>query len=446
VDWPLTYDDLEPHYDTFEWTVGITGRAGNLNGVIQEGGNPFEGPRTRDYPLPPLEQSETAELFRATTDGLGLHPFPNPVGNLSARYTNRDGIIRDACTYCGTCMRHACAVGAKADPVVTVLPVALSSSSFELRPHARVFEICHEHGRATGVRYYDAAGRVYEQRASIVILAAYALGNVRLLLLSGLGQPYDPVANHGVVGRNYTYQTMVDGAAFFRGKTFRRYMGATGTSYVVDDFNAHNFDHVPHGFIGGGNLMGGATAAAPISGIALPPDVPDWGPAWKEALREWYDRSLFVAAIGESLPYRDHYLDLDPTYKDHWGHPLLRITFNWRDNERRMGRYLSAKLRDIFAAMNADSIALAHELRRYYDTSRYQATHNNGGAIMGDDPSTSVVNRYLQMWDCENVFVVGASAFPHNPGYGPTGTVCALAYMTADAIVRRYRVRDGSLV
>ena len=76
----------------------------------------------------------------------------------------------------------------------------------------------------------------------------------------------------------------------------------------------------------------------------------------------------------------------------------------------------------------------------------YQSTHNTGGAIMGASPRDSVVNRYLQSWDVSNVFVVGASAFPHNSAYNPTGPVGALAYWVADAIRTRYRQRPGALV
>jgi gluconate 2-dehydrogenase alpha chain len=445
-DWPISYDDLEPYYDRFEYMAGTTGRAGNLLGEIREGGNPFEGFRSREYPLPPLKDSHATSLFRAATHELGLHPFPQPVANSSEVYTNPDGIERAACTYCGMCAFHPCKSGAKADPLVTVLPVALGSERFELRTQARVFRIEHDGTRARGVSYYDADGNVHYQPAEVVVLAAYALGNVRLLLLSEMGRPFDPATCTGVVGRGYSYQVMIGRTAFFRDRELKRYMGATGAALCVDDFNGDNFDHADLGFVGGGTLGCGARGGTPITGLALPPGTPQWGLEWKEALRTWYDRSLTVIGSGCVLSYRDNYLDLDPNYRDAWGHPLLRITFNWKQNERLLARYLHAQIGEVLGAMHPTTASPARDLPAHYDTQLYQSTHNCGGAVIGDDPETSVVNRSLQMWDFENVFVVGGSAFPQNSGHGPTGTIGALAYLASEEIATRYAVVEGSLV
>ena len=127
------------------------------------------------------------------------------------------------------------------------------------------------------------------------------------------------------------------------------------------------------------------------------------------------------------------------------------MTFDWGPNERKASYYLSGVCERIGKAMSPTHISVSGLGRGGQRTSRYdivpyQSTHNTGGAIMGNDPSTSAVNRYLQSWDVSNLFVVGASAFPQNPGYNPTGTVGALAYRTADAIVQQYMRSPGSLV
>lgn len=162
--------------------------------------------------------------------------------------------------------------------------------------------------------------------------------------------------------------------------------------------------------------------------------------------RRYYDGSLIVGAQGESPAYRDHFLDLDPTYQDAFGLPLLRITFDWRENEREMVGHPGTKLKELVEATGADSTLAVGELSDHFDTASYQSTYNTGGVIMGGDPRKSAVNNYLQMWDHFNVFVVGASAFPQNPGYNPTGTVCALAYRADDGIVNKYRTSPGPLV
>jgi gluconate 2-dehydrogenase alpha chain len=145
------------------------------------------------------------------------------------------------------------------------------------------------------------------------------------------------------------------------------------------------------------------------------------------------------------LPYRTSFLDLDPNYKDAWGNPLLRITFDWRINERRLASYLGNRVNQALKAMQPTYIAEPRSLPAHYDVVPYQSTHNSGGAVMGGDPATSMVNRYLQAWDVPNVFVVGASAFPQSSGHGPTGTVGALAYWAADAILDRYLRTDSLL-
>jgi gluconate 2-dehydrogenase alpha chain len=158
-----------------------------------------------------------------------------------------------------------------------------------------------------------------------------------------------------------------------------------------------------------------------------------------------YNHAVKIGAHGSSMPRRGNYLDLDPTYKDAWGQPLLRMTFDFPENDLRMSAFVTEKLGEIGKAMGGKEVAVAPR-KGPFDTTIYQTTHNVGGAIMGADPSTSAVNRYLQSWDVPNVFVVGASAFAHNGSYNPTGTVGALSYWAADALVSQYLKNPGPLV
>jgi gluconate 2-dehydrogenase alpha chain len=133
------------------------------------------------------------------------------------------------------------------------------------------------------------------------------------------------------------------------------------------------------------------------------------------------------------MSYRNNYLDLDPTYKDPLGRPLMRMTFDYQDNERKMANWMAERCDEIIKAMGANKTQV-NRLNGPWSVVPYQTTHNTGGAVMGSDPNTSVLNRYLQSWDVQNVFVMGASAFPQNAGYNPTGTVGALTYWALDAI------------
>jgi len=148
---------------------------------------------------------------------------------------------------------------------------------------------------------------------------------------------------------------------------------------------------------------------------------------------------------GGFYSYRDIYLDLDPTYKDRFGRSLVRITMDLKPNEVKQNKFLTDKFAEIIKAMGAEKIAPVYRTAPY-DITTYQTTHINGGAVMGTDPNTSVVNRYLQSWDVSNLFVLGASAFPQNPGYNPTLTVGALAYWAADAIRTKYLQNPGRLI
>jgi gluconate 2-dehydrogenase alpha chain len=290
--------------------------------------------------------------------------------------------------------------------------------------------------RATGVTFVDTSNEEWEQPADLVVLCAYALFNVRLMLLSGISKPYD-AQRHGVVGRNYAYQTLSGVALIFKDKVLNPFIASGGIGMMVDEYNGDNFDHSGLGFVGGGFMGAGQTNGRPIRTRPVPAGVPKWGAQWKKATAETYNRAMALSAHGSCYSYRDCFLDLDPTYKDRLGRPLMRMTFDFHDNEVKMSAFLTERLADIAKALGPAEM-IPSPRTASYTLNFYQTTHNTGGTAIGADPATSVVNRYCQSWDMPNVFVAGASLFPQNHGYNPTGTVGALAYWTADAIRHSY--------
>ncbi|WP_376096711.1 GMC family oxidoreductase [Roseomonas sp. CCTCC AB2023176] len=445
-DWGVTYDDMEPHYDKFEYLCGTSGKAGNLNGQIQEGGNPFEAPRKREYPTPPMKMNTVQERFIQGARSLGLKPFPQPSANLSQAYTNPDGAEMQPCTYCGHCERFGCYNWSKASPLTTTLPVALRQPTFELRTGARVLrvELTPDKKHATGVVYVDGLGQEVRQPADLVLLCAFQIHNVRLMLLSGIGTPYDPATGQGQVGRNFTYQTIASTYAFIQRERFDNFAGAGALGAVVDEYNGDNFDHGPHGFIGGGYITGQNTGLRPIEQIVLPDGAPRWGRGWKEAVNTWYDRFVPILCHGGSTARRGNYVSLDPTWTDDMGQPLARVTFDFPENDEKMRGFLIARAQEIVRAMNPDATRTTRPPNPA-SIVPYQTTHICGGAVMGTDPSNSAVNRRLQSWDVPNVFSIGASAFPQNAGYNPTNTVGAITYWSLDG-VRNYLRAPGRLV
>jgi len=353
-----------------------------------------------------------------------------------------------ACVYCGFCSNFGCEHFAKASPQVCVLPVALELPSFELRTGAHVLrvELDADRKHARGVSYVDAAGTECFQPGELVVLCTFGINNVRLLLLSGIGQPYDPATGEGVVGRNYTHQTTSGVGLFFDESVhLNPFMGAGAAAVTMDDFCADNFDHGPLGFVGGGYIQVQVVSGAPISYHPVPSGTPAWGAAWKEAVRRYYNHSASITITGAAQPWRGAYLSLDPTYRDAWGLPLLRITYDFPDNDIRMSRFLTARADEIGRAMRGVIRSEPGPRKKPFTATAYQSTHLTGGAAMGDDPRSSVVNRYGQCWDVPNVFVTGAALFPQNSCYNPTGTVGATAYWIADHIERDYMRQPGPL-
>jgi gluconate 2-dehydrogenase alpha chain len=447
-DWGVSYDEIEHCFDRFEYLCGTSGKAGNLKGRMVDGGNPFEGPRSRDYPNPPLKMPYSSILFTDAVKGLGLHPFPSPAANMSRPYVNPLGVAMGECTYCGFCERFGCANYSKAMPQTTVLPVLMKKSNFEARTECEVLKInLHPDGKtARSVTYVDTAGHEFEQPGDIILLCGYGMMNVRMMLLSGIGVPYDPAQGTGTVGRNYCYQTQGSGARlFFENKNFNPFIGTGALGATIDDFNGDAFDHSTLDFVGGAGISCGSSNGRPIGNRPTPPGTPRWGAAWKKATAETYQNATGVGAQGSSYPVRGNYLDLDPTYKDRFGRPLLRVTFDFPENDLRMSRYLSDQVAKIGKAMNPKQIVVS-QTSKGWNSVPYQTTHNTGGACMGANPKTSAVNRYLQSWDVSNLFVIGASAFQQNAGKNPTGTVGALAYWAAEAIRNQYLKKPEALV
>src|SRR6516165_1516086 len=141
-DWGISYAELEPYYDKFEYTAAVSGKAGNINGQILPGGNPFEAPRTREYPLPPLTPILASEMFTQAAKNNGYHPFPRPSANAS-RY--------GACQYCGYCQRFGCEANAKGSPLTTVIPIAMRNPNFELRTYSWVTKVLKPNDRRRGL-------------------------------------------------------------------------------------------------------------------------------------------------------------------------------------------------------------------------------------------------------------------------------------------------------
>ncbi len=426
-DWGITYDELEPYFDRFEKTCGLSGEE-----------NPLGGKRSDAYPTPPMIKTPILKKFEKASSGLGYSPIMMPSANLSEAFENPDGQKIQACQYCAFCERFGCEYGAKSSPEITVIPTARETGNFEVRTHANVVEILTDEdddSRVTGVKYVDTRTREeFIQPADVVVLNSYVFNNYKLLRVSDIGKQYDPETEEGTLGRSYCYQ-IFGGATGFFDEQFNTFMGAGALGMAFDDHNGDNFDHSDLDFLHGGNISVTQTGSRPIANNPLRPDTPSWGSEFKKESIENYTRTLSVSGQGATLPHKDNYIDLDETYKDDYGVPLVKLTYNFKNQDRARHQHLAERSAEVLEEMGAKEVSKAAELGDY-SIVPYQSTHNTGGTIMGDDPEKSVVNNWLQHWDRDNLFVVGAGNFVHNSGYNPTGTVGALAYRCAEGVIR----------
>lgn len=434
-DWGITYDELEPYFNTFEKTAGISGED-----------NPLGGDRSESYPTPPMLKSRSLRMFEEATNNMELHPIMMPSANLSQQYENPDGETINACQYCAFCERFACEYDAKSTPEVTVLKTAQKSDLFQLRVGANVVEVITDEdddSKVSGVRFVDTmTGEEFIQPADIVALTSYMFNNYKLLAVSDIGEQYDPETEEGTLGRNYCYQ-ISGGATGFFDEQFNTFMGAGALGMALDDYNGDNFDHEDLDFIHGGNISITQTGARPILSNPVPSGTDSWGEEFKEESISNYTRVLSVAGQGATSPHKENYLSMDTEYTDAYNVPLVCLTYNFTDQDRARQKYLAERSGEILEEMGAGQVDLSPELTDY-NIVPYQSTHNTGGTTMGSDPETSVVNNYLQHWDRDNLFVVGAGNFQHNSGYNPTATVGALAYRCVDGIIK-YAEDNGRL-
>jgi gluconate 2-dehydrogenase alpha chain len=431
-DWPFGLEELEPYYDTVEHEVGVSGQAGNIEGAIDAKGNIFEGPRKQGYPMPPLRGTEFTERMAAGARRLGWHPFPGPAAINSQAY---DG--RPACQYHGFCNRGGCHASAKNSTTFSTIPKAMATNRFQVVAEATVTNVALDErsGRVAGVTYIKA-GREYFQPAEVVLLASYTYENVRLLLLSkSKAFPNGLSNNGGQVGRHYLshFQNGNPVSALFP-FNLNNWYGLPAQGIAVDDWADDNFDHSGLDFIGGGNLWiysdRRPIAAASMSTYGK---APTWGTQWKSFIKENADRYNLAYLQKTTLPYEDNYLDLDPVVKDPMGFPVIRITADYKENEKRIGAFIQEKMAQWF--MEAGAIAI----EKGPPGTMLPSTHAYGGTRMGDNPETNVVNRWGFSHEVPNLGILGASVMGTSGAHNPTLTAQALAWRTAEHLAANWR-------
>jgi choline dehydrogenase-like flavoprotein len=410
ADWPITYDELEPYYTKVDWEIGVSGAPG-----------PADPPRSRPYPLPPMPVKSSGVLLEQAARKLGMHAQPGPVAILSRPYDGRPG-----CVHCGYCIGFGCEVGAKSSTLVTMFPKAVATGNCEVRARATVMHVLTTAaGRVDGVVYRDADDVEQHQRARAVILAANGAETPRLLLLSASTRQPDGLANSsGLVGRYLMYNGHAEVDAAFE-HPLNEYRSIQVTR-IIHDF----YDSDPaRGFYGGGGIDARQYFSPGTFGLwGMPPDAPLWGAGFKRDIAELYTRTMQIVCATTSLAVESNAVSLDPDLKDRWGRPALRITYRDHPDDISTARFLQDRARELAGAAGARRIWEwpIEELPIGY--------HLLGTCRMGDDPRTSVVDRFHRAHDVRNLFICDGSSFVTSGRGQPTMTIQALAFRAAEHI------------
>jgi choline dehydrogenase-like flavoprotein len=421
ADWPITYAELEPYYTKAEWELGISGLAG---------ANPFDPPRSKPYPLPPLPIKSSGVLLERGARKLGWHPYPAPTAILSQPYRGRS-----ACAHCGFCEFFGCEWGAKSSTLASVIPIAEKTGRCEIRPNSYVRKISTDkRGRADGVLYFDSQKQEHFQKAKAVVVCANGAETPRLLLMSKSNLFPQGLANSsGLVGKFF----MLDLGSLTLG-TFEHPLNefkSVRVTRVVQDF----YDSDPkRGFYGGGGIDA-RFEFYPI-GFALTglsPEVPRWGTGFKKALKENFNRTVTVFTHITCLPLESNNITLDPDIKDAWGLPALRATYKSHADDFKTLNFFSERSLELLDAAGA----LKKWAFPVEDTA--VAGHLMGTCRMGNDPKSSVVDKHHRAHDVPNLFMVDGSSFVTSGRNQPTCTIQALAYRAADHIIRM--AKSGSI-
>ncbi len=438
-DWPISYQDLAPYYDKAENLIGVTGTVEGLRSAPDGIFNPPAALRAHDT------------LVQRACRKMGIRAVP---ARQAVTTVARNG--RPPCHYCGQCGRGCMTASNYASSYVQIFP-AMRTGRVTVIANAMARELVTDAtGKVTAVSYIDKTTGT-EQRVSCrtVVLAASACESARLLLNSRSSRHPQGVANSsGTVGR-YLMDTVGHSASAMipalSGMPHYNSDGYGSHVYVPwwlwDKQKELGFPRGYHIEVGGGYGMPGIGS---FQGAVSRAE--GYGVAMKQAIRDEYGTSINLSGRGEMIPNERSFCEIDPEVKDAFGIPVLRFHWAWSEHELNQVRHMQQTFRAILESMggrmNAPATPPTPQTGQMpQQTAPARVPISRGGAIihevgtvrMGDDPQTSVLNKYCQSHDVNNVFVADAAPFVSNADKNPTHTIVALAWRTAEYLAEELR-------
>ena len=391
LDWPITYQDLEPYYARAEDKMGVT----NTNGIK------------------PLPGNNNFKVMKAGADKLGYKECHT--GNMAINSAERDD--RMACQQTGFCFQ-GCKWGAKWSTLYTEIPKGEATGKLEVRDNAHVLTIEHDKdGKITGVVYADQEGKLHTQKARIVAVAGNSIESPRLLLNSASSLFPDGLANSsGQVGKNYMRHTTGSVYGVFE-KPVRMYRGTTMAGIIRDEAR-----HDPsRGFVGGYELET-LSLGIPFMAAFLNPG--GWGRSFAAAMDD-YPNMAGMWIVGEDLPQEQNAVKLHGELKDQYGMPIPDVWFTDHANDIAMRNHAYKQGEALYKAIGAT---------KAFPTPPYPSTHNLGTNRMSAKAQDGVVNKHGQSHDIKNLFISDGSQFTTSAAENPTLTIVSLAIRQAEYI------------
>jgi choline dehydrogenase-like flavoprotein len=400
VDWPITYEELRPYYELLELELPISGPAW------------FPWGDPHGYPYGPHPMGAVGDVLIRGCTRLGIRVSKGgPVAILEGSYKDRPH-----CIYRGFCIQ-GCKVGAKASTLITHVPDAIECGA-EVRDRSMAGRIhLGRDGRVTGVAYYDDDGHERFQHAHAVIVCGYAIETPRLLLNSACPAFPHGLANHsGAVGRYLMAQAGNVVLGWFD-ELIRMYKAPPAHAMTEEFYETDPRRDFVRGFA--------IQTVGPLP-ISFAKQMMTAKGAWGWGLRRVmmdYNHWAAIALLGELLPWPDNRVTLAEE-KDRFGLPVARVAFNLHENDKRLIEFGKNTTMDVMRAAGAVEVV---------QEARY--AHLVGAARMGDDPETSVVDRFGRAHDIPNLFVCDGSIMPTQGSANPGLTIMALAARTADYLI-----------
>ncbi len=428
VDWPISYEDMEPYYTKVESVVGISGRAVNHSRL--------EPRSTKDFPYPPLAENIVSSWIDKAGNEVGIETIPMPRAILSKPKDDRN-----ACVYSNYCGSYGCSSNAKGSSRVSLIHDALKTGNCTVIPNAKVYKLdTNDKKEIEKAWYYNVDKKKIAVEADLFVVAAQAIETSRLLLMSKSKYFPNGLANNsGQVGKNFVFSAGgVGGGEFYLDKMNEADAKALSVPGVFVNRTIHQFYEYKNPKTGK-KTKGGTIdflfehANAMVKAIGQKWDDYgnlEYGSDFKKKIKNYFEnvKKLKFEVFVDWLPTDNCFISLDDKVKDKWGDPVAKIRIGNHPHDLEVGRYLASKGEKILEAMGAKNI---YSGISGAPPSNLQA----GGCRFGDNPKTSVLDADCKAHEVDNLYITDGSFMPTGGSVTYTWTIYANSFRVADKIL-----------